>query len=62
MKSLSLRSDRLAFVPLGPVHVRAAHSLWTETEIREYLGSTLEKTIEEYPTPIRITPRRVRMY
>lgn len=37
MKSLSLRSDRLAFVPLGPVHVRAAHSLWTETEIREYL-------------------------
>ena len=33
-----------------------------ETEIREYLGSTLEKTIEEYPTPIRITPRRVRMY
>jgi PPOX class probable F420-dependent enzyme len=33
-----------------------------ETSIREYLRSTLEKTIEEYPVPIRITPRRVRVY
>jgi PPOX class probable F420-dependent enzyme len=33
-----------------------------ETSIREYLRSTVEKTIEEYPTPIRITPRRVRVY
>jgi PPOX class probable F420-dependent enzyme len=33
-----------------------------ETDIREYLRSTLEKTIEEYPTPIRITARRVRVY
>jgi PPOX class probable F420-dependent enzyme len=33
-----------------------------ETPIREYLRSTVEKTIEEYPIPIRITPRRVRAY
>jgi PPOX class probable F420-dependent enzyme len=33
-----------------------------ETSIREYLRSTVEKTIEEYPTPIRITPRRIRTY
>jgi PPOX class probable F420-dependent enzyme len=33
-----------------------------ETDIREYLQSTPEKIIEEYRTPIRITPRRVRVY
>jgi PPOX class probable F420-dependent enzyme len=33
-----------------------------ETSIREYLRSTPEETIEEYRTPIRITPRRVRVY
>jgi PPOX class probable F420-dependent enzyme len=33
-----------------------------ETAIREYLRSTPEKTIEEYRTPIRMTPRRVRVY
>jgi PPOX class probable F420-dependent enzyme len=33
-----------------------------ETAIREYLRSTPEETIEEYRTPIRITPRRVRVY
>jgi len=33
-----------------------------ETAIRESLRSTPEKTIEEYRTPVRITPRRVRVY
>jgi hypothetical protein len=46
MKSLNLQSNRLAFVPLGPAHVQAAHSLWTEAEIREYLwdGEVISRT------------------
>ena len=54
MKSLNLRSSRLAFVPLGPVHVRAAHSLWTEAEIREYLWDgkaiSLERALDALQT------------
>jgi PPOX class probable F420-dependent enzyme len=33
-----------------------------ETAIREHLRSTPEAIIEEYRTPIRVTPRRVRTY
>lgn len=54
MKALNLRSVRLAFVPLGPAHVQAAHSLWTEAEIREYLWDgeviSLERALDALHT------------